>query len=59
MPKYKVTKARTFLVEAENKLQAKELVAQNEAAYFEGEWQSVQEVPQGWLAATKKQLTGK
>lgn len=47
------------MVEAANKLQARELVAQNEAACYEGEWSSVQEVPQGWLATTKKQLTGK
>jgi len=62
MPKYKVTKARTYMVEADNKAHAL-LLVNNDELYeqklFEGEWTSVKELPKTIWQQAKQQLTGK
>ena len=58
MPKYKVTKAKTYIVEAANKKEAQELVDKNEELYYDGTWSSVKELPKNLVKQAWAQLTG-
>ena len=57
MPKFKVTLARTYIVEAKTKVEAEELVKNGQADY-DGSYTYVREAESGWGTTLKKQLTG-